>query len=122
MTRQHASMPLFILSGVVGLVLLIACANIANLLLARGTARRWEIAVRLSIGAGRWRLVRQLFTEGFLLAALGAGIGLTFAPPLAKTVFTLANGSDPLVLELPVDGRMLLFTAATAFITTLLFG
>jgi hypothetical protein len=63
-----------------------------------------------------------LFTESFLLAVLGAGIGLSFAPLLANTVFTLANGSDPLVLETPIDTRMLRFAAGTAFMTTLLFG
>src|SRR5438046_5818324 len=122
MWRENASGPLFILSGVVGLVLLIACANIANLLLARGTARRREIAVRLSIGAGRWRLIRQLLTESLLLAGLGAAIGLSFASPLAKAVLAMAVGNEPLRFETSLDARALLFTTGIALLTGLLFG
>ena len=122
MWRENASGPLFILSGVVAFVLLIACANLANLLLARGTARRREMAVRLSIGAGRWRLVRQLLTESLLLAGLGAGAGLTFASPLSKLVLALAGGKNPLTLDVQVDARTLLFTVATALLTALIFG
>ena len=122
LVREQPSTPLFILSCVVGLVLLIACANLANLLLARGTARRREIAVRLSIGAGRWRLIRQLLTESLLMAGLGAMIGLILAPPLAKGILAMAVGNDPLSFETGVDARMLLFTAAIAILTALLFG
>ncbi len=120
--RERAAMPMLILSGVVGLVLLIACANIANLLLARATARQREIAIRLSIGAGRWRLIRQLLTESLLLAGLGAALGLIFAAPLAKAILAMAAGNEPLTFETSVDARMLLFTAGVAILTAILFG
>ncbi|MBZ5592517.1 MAG: ABC transporter permease [Acidobacteriia bacterium] len=120
--REQASAPLLILGSVVALVLLIACANIANLLLARGTARRREIAVRLSIGAGRWRLIRQLLTESLLTAGLGAALGLAFASPLAKAALAMAASSEELVIEANVDPRTLLFTVAVTLLTALIFG
>ena len=120
--RQHATQPLLILQCVVLLVLLIACANIANLLLARGTARRREIAVRLSIGAGRFRLVRQILTESLLLAGLGAGLGLVIATPLAKVVLATAAGNEQIILDARVDVRTLIFTAVIAILTAVLFG
>jgi predicted permease len=112
-----------ILMTVVGIVLLIACANIANLLLARANRRRREIAVRLALGANRVRLVRQLLTESTLLSLLGAGLGLA----LAHSVLAVLVRSD-LPLPLPIDGelaldeRVLAFTAALAVATGLLFG
>ncbi len=118
--RDEATPVLLVLSSVVGLVLLIACANLANLLLARGVARRREIAVRLSIGAGRWRLIRQLLTESVLLAGLGAGLGLALAAPLSKFVVTVAGGGD--TIDAHLDWRVLLFTGAAALTTALLFG
>ncbi len=120
--RDDAFAPLMILSSVVGLVLLTACANLANLLLARGVARRREIAVRLSIGAGRWRLVRQLLTESILLAGLGAGIGLATAPPLTRLVLNLVGSRKAAAIDAHVDWRTILFSAAAAFVTALLFG
>lgn len=120
--RDQALPTLRILSSVVGLVLLIACANLANLLLARGVARRREIAVRLSIGAGRWRLIRQLLTESVLLAALGAGLGLVLAAPLGKLILSLAGGDRPITIDAHLDWRALTFTVAVALLTALLFG
>jgi predicted permease len=118
--RDRATPALLVLSSVVGLVLLIACANLANLLLARGVARRREIAVRLSIGAGRWRLIRQLLTESLLLAGLGAGLGLALATPLLRFVAGVAGGGEG--IDARLDWRALLFTAAVALVTALLFG
>jgi len=122
MLRDGATPSLLVLSSVVGLVLLIACANLANLLLARGVARRREIAVRLSIGAGRWRLIRQLLTESLLLAGFGGGLGLALAAPLSRVVVNVAGGAQQLILDVHLDSRALLFTAAVALVTALLFG
>jgi predicted permease len=112
-----------ILMAVVGIVLLIACANIANLLLARATRRRREIAVRLALGADRGRLVRQLLTESTLLSIVGAGLGLVLAQWLLGA---LISADLPLPLpvgdELSLDGRVLAFTATLAIATGLLFG
>jgi len=120
--RMQAETPMLVLGAVVGLVLLIACANIANLLLARGAARRREVAVRLSIGAGRWRLIRQFLTESLLLASAGAALGLVLAAPLARACLSLSAGNDPLAITPTVDGRALLFTAVATVLTALLFG
>jgi predicted permease len=120
--RDYAMGPILILSSVVALVLLIACANLANLLLARGAARRREIAVRLSIGAGRSRVIRQLLTESILLAGLGAAVGLAFTPMLVRLVVRLTGGGDEIVIGTRLDWHTILFMAAVALLTALLFG
>ena len=122
--RKRFSSPLKLLMAVVGLVLLIACANVAGLLLARGIARRKEIAIRLSLGANAWRVTRQLFMESLLLAIAGGTIGLLLSPWL---VTLLARGQSRLdgvraLLGIGVDLRVLAFTALTTMMAVLVFG
>jgi putative ABC transport system permease protein len=115
--------PLWLLLSIAGLVLLIACANLANLLLARAAAREQEIAVRLAIGAARVRIVRQLMAESLLLAVAGGVLGIGVAQLLSRLlVSALATTSSSLVLDLQPDWRVIGFTAALAVLTCLLFG
>jgi len=121
--RAQFSKPLRILMAAVGLVLLIACTNIANLLLARATNRQREIAVRMSIGAGRMRVIRQLMTESFLLATLGAILGTAFATWTSKLLLLMVSaGAQTLPLSVAPDSRVLLFTLLVSLVTPLLFG
>jgi macrolide transport system ATP-binding/permease protein len=121
--RTQFSGALRILMAVVGLILLIACANLANLSLARATARQKEIAVRLALGAGRFRLIRQLLTESLLLAGMGGALGLALAWWSIRFILALmASGRTPVSLNVTLDARALMFTAAASLLACILFG
>jgi predicted permease len=121
--RRQYSKPLFILMTMVAFILAIACANIANLLLARATMRRREIAVRLSLGASRLRVLRQLLTESVMLALPGGILGLGVAAAgIRFLIWLLAGGREDFNLRAELDWRVLAFTIAIAFATGILFG
>ena len=120
--RQYES-PLWLLLATTGLVLLIACANLANLMLARATAREREIAVRLAIGASRGRIVRQLLAESLLIAAIGSAAGAVLAQWLSRfMVGFLTTENNRIFVELSLDWRIFAFTAALGVLTCLIFG
>ncbi|MCI0338910.1 MAG: ABC transporter permease [Acidobacteria bacterium] len=119
---QSVRRTLLVLLAAVGFVLLIACVNVANLLLARASARQKEIAVRLALGASRWRLIRLLVTENLLLSLFGGAAGLMLAYWATEALVRLSPANVPRANEIGINGRMLIFTLAVALLTGLVFG
>ncbi len=121
--REAYSSPLVLLLAIAAMVLLIACANLANLLLARASVRQREIAVRLAIGASRRRVIRQLLAESLLLASVGGGLGVVLARELSRFLVTFVSETNsPWILDLGLDWRVLGFTMLLTALTCVLFG
>ena len=120
--RDNFATPLLVLTAIVGLVLLVACANVANLMLARAASRRRETAVCLAIGAGRWRLVRQRMAEALLLAMVGGLVGLSLATWGTSVLKALISGALPIALDISPDMRVLTFAMVTSSVTAVVFG
>lgn len=114
--------PLALLSGAVGLVFLIACANIASLLLARATDRQSEITIRSTLGASRWRILQQLLTESLLFSVVGGALGVGLATTVLKALLASYADAIPRLTEAAIDGRVLLFTIAIIVLAATLFG
>jgi predicted permease len=120
--RDNFATPLLVLTAIVGLVLLVACANVANLMLARAASRRRETAVCLAMGAGRWRLVRQRMAEALLLAVVGGLMGLVLATWGTSVLKALISGALPISLDIAPDTRVLAFAMVTSCATAMVFG
>ncbi len=121
--RDQFSNPLLVLTAIVATVLLIACANVASLMIARATARQKEIAVRLALGASRGRIVSQLLVESIMLAIIGGALGVVFAMTIDRALIAfLPRGSSSLAISTTPDWRILAFSAAVSIVTGVLFG
>ena len=120
--RENLARPLLFVMGIVGLILLLACVNLSGLLLARAAARQRETSIRLAIGAGRARLVRQFLTESLLLALLGGGLGLVMAAGFSEGLFALFIAGRDIELSVTPDWRVLAFTAAASLTACILAG
>jgi putative ABC transport system permease protein len=119
--RQRYERPLVVVAIISALVLGIVCVNVANLLLARAAARRYELSLRLAVGAPRWRLARQVFIEGLVLGGAGASAGLLFAGWASRALVTQLPTAGGVALEVPADWRVLLFATAVSVITVVFF-